>query len=62
MLYQDGNLRQFQRFRFEVIDIFGQHFNQPRWSSDTLALVQWVKKGKPNISTARCLLIPFVVL
>src|SRR4029078_353672 len=31
-------------------------------SSDTLALVQWVKKGNPSVSTARCLLIPFVDL
>ena len=31
-------------------------------SSDLFAGVQWVKKGNPSVSTARCLLIPLVAL
>jgi hypothetical protein len=31
-------------------------------SSDTLALVQCAKKGNPKVSTAKCLLMPFVAL
>ena len=29
MIYQDGNFGSFQGFGFEVIDVLGEHFNQP---------------------------------
>ena len=31
-------------------------------SSETEAFVQWLKNGNPNVSTAKCLLMPFVAL